>query len=278
MAAREGRLTEPAYARLGQSSSVGVSRRRVSALSASLVAHGLVLCVALVLIQHRAPPVPLSDTAVVLQFVEAPAAVVAPAAPLSPEPAADFETPAPPAEPQAQASEPQVDQAPPLPTPPSDIAAPPASASSKPPAMAAEPKPESPPTPAPRPVQSDKPHRAIALHPPAQSPTTVSVPAAAAAIAAVLPARPVAGMESDRPPVYPEAARRRGQQGRVLLQVDVSAHGAPIEVSVAQSSGFASLDDAALRAVQQWRFVPATRGGTPIPAVAEVPVRFRLTD
>jgi hypothetical protein len=30
--------------------------------------------------------------------------------------------------------------------------------------------------------------------------------------------------------------------------------------------------------VQQWRFVPATRGGTPVPAVAEVPERFRLTD
>jgi protein TonB len=85
-------------------------------------------------------------------------------------------------------------------------------------------------------------------------------------------------MESDRPPAYPEQARRRGQQGRVLLQVNVSAEGAPVAVTVAQSSGFASLDDAALRAVRQWRFVPATRGGTPEPAVAEVPVRFRLSD
>jgi len=94
----------------------------------------------------------------------------------------------------------------------------------------------------------------------------------------MLPAHPVTGMESDRPPVYPEVARRRGQQGRVLLQVNVSANGTPVDVTVAQSSGFASLDDAALRAVEQWRFVPATRGGTAVPALAEVPVRFRLTN
>jgi protein TonB len=97
-------------------------------------------------------------------------------------------------------------------------------------------------------------------------------------MSSMLPAHPVAGMESDRPPVYPEVARRRGQQGRVLLQVNVAANGTPLGVTVAQSSGFASLDDAALRAVEQWRFVPATRGGTAVPAVAEVPVRFRLTN
>ena len=42
-------------------------------------------------------------------------------------------------------------------------------------------------------------------------------------------------------------ARRRGQQGRVALQVNVSAEGMPVTVSVAQSSGYASLDAAALR-------------------------------
>jgi protein TonB len=85
-------------------------------------------------------------------------------------------------------------------------------------------------------------------------------------------------MESDRPPDYPEIARRRGQQGRVLVEVNVSADGMPVSVTVARSSGYPSLDSAALSAVQRWRFVPATRGGAPVAAVAEVPVRFRLTD
>ena len=85
-------------------------------------------------------------------------------------------------------------------------------------------------------------------------------------------------MASDRPPAYPESARRRGQQGRVILQVDVSPDGLPTTVSVMQSSGFPTLDAAALAAVQRWRFVPATRGGTPIAATAEVPIVFRLVD
>lgn len=94
----------------------------------------------------------------------------------------------------------------------------------------------------------------------------------------LIPARPIAGMESDRPPAYPEAARRRGEQGRVMLKVDVSADGSPREVSVSQGSGFAALDAAALGAVKQWRFIPATRGGTPVAAVAQVPIRFRLAE
>ncbi len=107
---------------------------------------------------------------------------------------------------------------------------------------------------------------------------TSSQVAAAAPMAPLLPARPVAGMESDRPPAYPEIARRRGQQGRVVLQVTVSPEGLPVTVTVAESSNYPSLDAAAVSAVQRWRFVPASRGGTPVAAVAEIPVRFRLTD
>jgi protein TonB len=83
-------------------------------------------------------------------------------------------------------------------------------------------------------------------------------------------------MASNRPPSYPESARRRGIQGHVLLRVSVSADGAPVSVSVAQSSGAASLDDAAVTAVRQWRFVPASQGSRPIPGTAEVPIDFRL--
>jgi protein TonB len=83
-------------------------------------------------------------------------------------------------------------------------------------------------------------------------------------------------MATNRPPIYPENARRRGIQGRVLLRVSVSAEGAPVLVSVAESSGAASLDDAAAAAVCQWRFVPASQGSRPMPGTAEVPIVFRL--
>jgi periplasmic protein TonB len=135
--------------------------------------------------------------------------------------------------------------------------------------------------PAPRPAEPPKTRARFAMRPPSQAQNAPGVETATQAtgtMSPMLPAHPVAGMESDRPPVYPEVARRRGQQGRVLLQVNVAANGTPLGVTVAQSSGFASLDDAALRAVEQWRFVPATRGGTAVPAIAEVPVRFRLTN
>ena len=97
-------------------------------------------------------------------------------------------------------------------------------------------------------------------------------------MAPLLPAHPVAGMEADRPPVYPESARRRGQQGRVILQVNVSPEGRPVTVSVEQSSGVPSLDAAALTAVERWRFVPATQAGVPVAATADVPILFRLVD
>lgn len=128
------------------------------------------------------------------------------------------------------------------------------------------------------PVPPVRPQPKSAPHPVAVSAPAQPVAKAEATGAPLIPARPVAGMESDRPPAYPELARRRGEQGRVVVKVDVSAEGSPLEVSVAQGSGFAVLDAAALGAVKQWRFVPATRGGTPVAAVAQVPIRFRLAD
>jgi periplasmic protein TonB len=83
-------------------------------------------------------------------------------------------------------------------------------------------------------------------------------------------------MASDRPPVYPEMARLRGEQGRTVLRVSVDPDGRPDTVSIAVSSGYPILDSAALSAVRDWRFVPATRGNTPVPAIAEVPVKFQL--
>jgi periplasmic protein TonB len=128
-----------------------------------------------------------------------------------------------------------------------------------------------------RPTLSRAPANVASGAPAAASPSaTASV--AGAAGATLVPARPVAGMESDRPPVYPESARRRGQQGRVILRVSVAPDGDPVQVAVGHSSGFTSLDDAALDAVRRWRFVPAMQNGHPVQAVAEVPVLFRLEE
>jgi len=93
-----------------------------------------------------------------------------------------------------------------------------------------------------------------------------------------VPAHPLAGLAKNRPPDYPEAARRRREQGRVVIRVAVSEDGVPMEVAVAVSSGHPPLDAAAMAAVQRWRFAPATRAGRPIPGNAEVPIDFRLAE
>lgn len=77
-------------------------------------------------------------------------------------------------------------------------------------------------------------------------------------------------------PTYPRSARRLGQEGRVLLHVTVGTDGRAANVSVAQSSGVAALDRAALEAVRRWTFVPAAQDGAAAGRQIAVPVMFRL--
>ena len=79
-------------------------------------------------------------------------------------------------------------------------------------------------------------------------------------------------------PEYPLVARRRNQQGVVLLSVSVTAQGRAAMVAVMKSSGFLALDEAAVGAVRGWEFKPARVGGVPIASDIEVPVRFKLSN
>lgn len=77
-------------------------------------------------------------------------------------------------------------------------------------------------------------------------------------------------------PIYPSAARDGGVQGKVLLEVNVTKQGVAGEIVVSSSSGFEVLDDAALSAVRQWRFIPAKKGAEIVEAKVVVPVEFKL--
>ncbi len=77
------------------------------------------------------------------------------------------------------------------------------------------------------------------------------------------------------PPRYPAAALRRGEGGTVVLRVNVGADGRADEVAVARRSGSRELDRAAMVAVRDWRFKPATRNGREVASVVEQPVEFR---
>lgn len=80
----------------------------------------------------------------------------------------------------------------------------------------------------------------------------------------------------NEPPVYPEESRVAGEQGVVLLRVNVTAAGEASGVTILKSSGYFRLDQAARQAVQLWKFDPALRAGLPVSSEAEVPVHFQL--
>ena len=77
-------------------------------------------------------------------------------------------------------------------------------------------------------------------------------------------------------PPYPPTARRRHQEGLVLLAVKVNPQGRAVRVEIKNSSGFPLLDDAAQAAVRDWEFQPARLGLLAVESEIEVPVRFKL--
>jgi len=80
------------------------------------------------------------------------------------------------------------------------------------------------------------------------------------------------------PPLYPGLARKRGQEGTVLLQVLVNREGRVDALEIEMSSGFVLLDRAAEKAVRRWLFDPAVRGQQKVSMWVRVPVTFRLNE
>jgi len=79
-------------------------------------------------------------------------------------------------------------------------------------------------------------------------------------------------------PQYPEAARKRGIEGWVEVAFTVMPNGSVDEVEVRNASPAEVFDDAAVRAVRQWRFEPVVRNGEKVPQRAMIRLRFENTD
>ena len=77
-------------------------------------------------------------------------------------------------------------------------------------------------------------------------------------------------------PVYPSLARKRGWQGKVVLEVAILADGSVEQVRLHSGSGFAMLDKAAIAGVGQWLFSPELQDGKAVPSKVLVPVSFSL--
>ena len=78
-----------------------------------------------------------------------------------------------------------------------------------------------------------------------------------------------------RPP-YPRRSRQAGEEGRVVVEAHVSAHGTLIQAVVLHSSGHVRLDEAARNSLSKARFQPATRQGRPVEGRLRVPFVFSL--
>ena len=77
-------------------------------------------------------------------------------------------------------------------------------------------------------------------------------------------------------PAYPSMSKRLNEQGTVILRVLVKSDGTASNVEVKSSSGFPRLDQAAIDAVQTWRFNPATIDGKAVEEWYQVPITLKL--
>lgn len=91
--------------------------------------------------------------------------------------------------------------------------------------------------------------------------------------------RPIRLLENvNQRPEYPEAASEHGEQREVPLLIHVLANGEAGSVSVAQSSGYRDLGEAAAKAVWKWRFQPSNLSGQPVRSVIPYRINFSLQD
>lgn len=79
-------------------------------------------------------------------------------------------------------------------------------------------------------------------------------------------------------PEYPVSEIRQGHEGTVLLALQILPNGRVGTVRIDQSSGYARLDDSAVREARRWRMKPGTQDGVAAAMWKRVPITFRLKD
>jgi protein TonB len=77
-------------------------------------------------------------------------------------------------------------------------------------------------------------------------------------------------------PAYPPISRRMGEEGQLVLRVELDEDGRVDSAEVINSSGYARLDEAAMTAVKSWKCKPPLRDGQPARAIALQPFNFVL--
>jgi TonB family protein len=76
---------------------------------------------------------------------------------------------------------------------------------------------------------------------------------------------------------YPSKSRAAHQEGDCTIRAQIDQGGTAIEAIIGKSTGFATLDQACVQAIQQAPFIPAHQDGEAIGASATVNMSWRLT-
>ena len=76
------------------------------------------------------------------------------------------------------------------------------------------------------------------------------------------------------PPDYPTAMRRANLDGKALVTLIVLPNGHPDQVQLVEAT-HPLFAQAAVDAVQHWRFKPATKNGVAVAAEMQLPIEFR---
>lgn len=88
----------------------------------------------------------------------------------------------------------------------------------------------------------------------------------------ILQAEPVSG----RKPHYPRRAIQKGQEGAVIVELDIDAQGKPSNIKLAKSSNYYLLDQAILKFVKNETFIPAQQVGRNVRSHQSFKFLFRL--
>ena len=79
-------------------------------------------------------------------------------------------------------------------------------------------------------------------------------------------------------PPYPLIARKKGFEGKLILEVLVNEDGSVKSTSIRESSGYQILDTVSKETVEKWTFIPAKKMGQAVKDNIQVPIKFVLTD
>ncbi len=77
---------------------------------------------------------------------------------------------------------------------------------------------------------------------------------------------------------YPRLSQRRGEEGTVLLSIEVLANGRAGKVQIKKTSGHRRLDEAAVKAARKTTYTPAKQFGRNVDSILIQPLTFELTN